>query len=65
MSGQLRPATNEGLLEVRPCIGTVVAQSRTFPAPERVRLLTRDVEQLTVEPKCLSISLAEPQDSPQ
>ena len=65
MSGPLRPATNERLIEVRPRIGTVVAQSRTFPAPERVRLLTRDVEQLTVEPKRLSISLTGLQDSSQ
>jgi len=53
--GQL---TAEGLLEVRPGIGTVVTQP---PAPRggRGRLLVRDVEQLTVQSMQIGMSLEE------
>jgi GntR family transcriptional regulator len=50
--------TAEGLLEVRPGIGTVVTQP---PAPRggRGRLLARDVEQLTVQSIQIGMSLEE------
>jgi GntR family transcriptional regulator len=48
--------TAEGLLEVRPGIGTVVAQPPAARAG-RSRLLARDVEQLTVQAMQLGISL--------
>ena len=53
--GQL---TAEGLLEVRPGIGTVVTQP---PAPRagRGRLLARDVEQLAVQSMQIGMSLEE------
>jgi len=47
----------EGLLEVRPGIGTVVAQPPSTPRSERTRLLRADVEQLTVEAIRLGVSL--------
>ena len=48
----------EGLLQVLPGIGTVVAQP---PAPRsgRARLLSRDVEQLTVQAMQIGLSLEE------
>jgi GntR family transcriptional regulator len=50
---------NEGLLEVMPGTGTVVALPRE-PAPaERSRLLENEVEQLAVEAKRLGMSLEE------
>ena len=58
--GQL---TAEGLLEVRPGIGTVVAQPPSTPRSERTRLLRPDVEQLTVEAMKLGVSLEELQQS--
>jgi GntR family transcriptional regulator len=50
--------TAEGLLHVIPGIGTVVAQP---PAPRngRARLLTRDIEQLTVQAIQIGVSLGE------
>ncbi len=53
----------EGLLEVRPGIGTVVAQPATAPRPERTRLLRADVEQLAVEAIRMGIGLEELQQS--
>src|SRR5437764_2073466 len=52
--------TAEGLLEVRPGIGTVVAQP---PAARggRSRLLAREVEQLTVQAMQVGLSLEEVQ----
>ena len=49
--------TQEGLLEVRPGIGTVVAQPPPSTRIERSQLLGRDVEQLTVEAMKLGLSL--------
>jgi DNA-binding transcriptional regulator YhcF (GntR family) len=49
----------EGLLEVRPGIGTIVAQPPPSGRVERGRLLKRDVEQLTVEAVKLGMSLEE------
>jgi GntR family transcriptional regulator len=49
--------TAEGLLEVRPGIGTVVLQPPPATRGERSRLLGREVEQLTVEAKKLGLTL--------
>jgi GntR family transcriptional regulator len=53
----------EGLLEVRPGIGTVVAQPPSTPRSERTRLLRADVEQPTVEAIRLGVSLEELQET--
>jgi GntR family transcriptional regulator len=53
----------EGLLEVRPGIGTVVAQPPSTPRAERTRLLRGDIEQLTVEAIRLGVGLDELQES--
>lgn len=52
----------EGLLEVRPGIGTVVAAPPATRRAERGRLVARDVEHLAVEAKRLGMSLDELQD---
>jgi GntR family transcriptional regulator len=52
---------NEGLLEVRPGIGTVVAARPGSSAAERGRLLNGEVEALVVEAKHLGLSLADVQ----
>lgn len=49
----------EGLLEVRPGIGTVVAQPVPSAKAERGRLLKSDVEALAVEAIKLGVSLDE------
>ena len=49
--------TAEGLLEVRPGIGTVIARPPAAGKGERARLLGRDVEQLTVEAMKLGLGL--------
>ena len=54
---------NEGLLEVMPGTGTVVAPPRESTAAERARLLEREVEQLAVEAKRLGMSLEEVTES--
>jgi GntR family transcriptional regulator len=54
--GQL---TAEGFLEVRPGIGTVVAEPRSTRRKERERLLSRDIEQLIVEARRMGASLDE------
>ena len=54
--------TTDGLLEVRPGIGTVVVQPPAARAG-RGRLLARDVEQLTVQAMQLGITLEELQAS--
>ena len=46
----------DGLLEVRPGIGTVVQAGRRATASERRRLLSREVEQLVVEAKRLGLT---------
>jgi GntR family transcriptional regulator len=51
--------TRDGLLEVRPGIGTVVAGARRASAGERRQLLSRDVEKLIVEAKRLGLTKAE------
>ena len=50
---------NEGLLEVMPGTGTVVAEPRASAPGERARLLANEVEQLAVEAKRLGMSLEE------
>ena len=50
--------TTEGLLEVRPGIGTVVTQP-PVPRGGRGRLLVRDVEQLAVQSMQIGMSLEE------
>ena len=50
--------TSEGLLEVLPGIGTVVAQPAA-PRSGRARLLARDVEQLVVQAMQIGVSLQE------
>jgi GntR family transcriptional regulator len=49
--------TAEGLLEVRPGIGTVVLPPPPATRGARARLLGREVEQLTVEAKKLGLTL--------
>ncbi len=53
--------TSEGLLEVRPGIGTVVARAPSSSYAERKRLLGRELEQLIVEAKRLRLSLEDVQ----
>jgi GntR family transcriptional regulator len=50
---------NEGLLETRPGIGTVVAELPDATRKERTDLLGREIEELVVEAKRLGIDLAE------
>src|SRR4051812_41160763 len=47
--------TRDGLLVVRPGIGTVVADRRKATAAERRLLLSREVEQLVVEARRLGL----------
>ena len=54
--------TAEGLLDVLPGIGTVVAQPAA-PRSGRGRLLARDVEQLTVQAMQIGVSLEELQSA--
>ncbi len=49
----------EGLLESRPGIGTIVAQLPTSTRTQRISLLGRQMEELVVEAKRLSIDLEE------
>jgi GntR family transcriptional regulator len=50
---------NEGLLEARPGIGTVVAVLPDSTGQARTHLLEHEIEQLVVEAKRLGIELAE------
>jgi len=50
---------NEGLLEVMPGTGTVVAHPPESSTADRARLLENEVEQLAVEARRLGMSLAE------
>jgi GntR family transcriptional regulator len=47
--------TRDGLLTVKPGVGTVVAAERRGTAAERRRLLAREVEELIVEAKRLGL----------
>ncbi len=53
----------EGLLEVRPGIGTVVCPPPNGARADRSRLLTRDVEQLAVEAIQLGLTLEDVQSA--
>src|SRR5579862_1908931 len=48
---------NEGLIEVRPGTGTVVAGRASSTAAERSNLLKKELEQLVVEAKKLGLGL--------
>lgn len=54
---------NEGLLEVRSGIGTVVSEVPPPNSAQRSRLLTNEMERLVVESKRLSLSLEEVLDA--
>ena len=49
----------DGLLEVRPGIGTVVTAARRASAAERRELMSTEVEQLVVEAKRLGLTRAD------
>lgn len=51
--------TAEGLLEVRPGIGTVVARRAALPRRERVKLLRPQAEALAVEAARVGMDLGE------
>ncbi|HEY0997026.1 MAG TPA: GntR family transcriptional regulator [Gemmatimonadaceae bacterium] len=56
--------TRDGLLEVRPGIGTVVAEGRRRPsAAEKRHLLSAELEKLLVEARRLGVSLEELHDA--
>jgi GntR family transcriptional regulator len=55
--------TGEGLLEVRPGIGTVVTERPPAPRAERTRLLGRDAEKLVVEAIRLGLTLEDMQSA--
>jgi len=50
---------SEGLLEVKPGIGTVVAEAPTATRGQRSLILNEEVERLVVEAKNLSLDLKE------
>jgi len=50
---------NDGLIESHPGIGTVVAALPSSTAIQRTKLLNREIEELVVEAKRLSIDLNE------
>jgi DNA-binding transcriptional regulator YhcF (GntR family) len=49
----------EGLLEVHPGIGTVVAGQAVASAADTTKLLSKELEQLVVEAKTLGLELDE------
>jgi GntR family transcriptional regulator len=55
--------THEGLIEVRPGVGTVVAERPLIARRDRGRLLEREIEELTVEAKRIGLSLEELQSA--
>lgn len=55
--------TSEGLLEVMPGIGCVVAKAAAGSRGEKNRLLRREVEALVVEARKLGLTLIEVQNS--
>jgi GntR family transcriptional regulator len=54
---------NEGLLETRPGVGTVVAALPDSTRKERLQLLGQEIEEIVVEAKRLGIDLDEMLDS--
>jgi GntR family transcriptional regulator len=55
--------TAEGLLEVRPGIGTLVADRQASSATDRRSLLREDVERLVVEARHLSLDVQDVLDA--
>lgn len=55
--------TAEGLLEVQPGIGTVVAQPAAAPRNGRARLLAREIEQLAVQAMQIGMTAEELQSA--
>jgi GntR family transcriptional regulator len=53
----------EGLIEVRPGLGTFVSERATSTAAERGNLLVKELEQLVVEAKKLGLDLGEVTDA--
>jgi GntR family transcriptional regulator len=53
----------QGILEVRPGLGTVVAEPSASTAAERGNLLKREVEQIVVEAKKLGLDVEEVTDA--
>jgi GntR family transcriptional regulator len=51
--------TREGLLEMRPGVGTFVAAGRRGTAAERQRILAHDLERVVVEARRLGVTRAE------
>ena len=51
--------TQEGLLEVRPGIGTVVVKPAPSPRADRSRLLRQDIDHLAIEAMRLGVTLAD------
>ncbi len=58
--GQL---VSEGLIEVRPGLGTFVSERATSTPVQRGNLLTKELEQLVVEAKKLGLDLSEVTDA--
>jgi GntR family transcriptional regulator len=54
---------SEGLIEVQPGLGTVVAKSPFSSAKDRSDLLNNELEQLVVEAKKLGLDLADVTDA--
>lgn len=54
--------TNEGVLEVRPGIGTVVAARKEVGKQERARVVRAQLEQLAVDARRVGFSLGELQE---
>jgi len=54
---------NEGLIEVMPGIGTVVAEPPAASAAQRARLLNRELEKVVVQAKGLGLSLDRVRDA--
>jgi GntR family transcriptional regulator len=50
---------DQGLLEVRPGMGTVVATASGSPAKDKSRLINQETEKLVVEAMRLGLNLAE------
>ena len=59
MSERYLNRIRDGVIEVRPGIGTVVSTARRASAAERRALLSREVEQLAVEAKRLGLKQSE------
>lgn len=55
--------TSEGLIEVRPGLGTIVARPPSATSAERGNLLKKELEQLVVEAKKLGLELEDVTDA--